>query len=64
VIGDIFDVAFKANIRNMKLMRGHYIEGRHNGSAWKVIIPVLSILFIVIAFIIWLAYKLLAWLLA
>jgi len=59
VLGDIFDVAFKANIRNMKLMQEHYQEGRHKGSAWKVIIPVLIILFVIIIGIIWLTYKLL-----
>ncbi len=58
LLGDIFDVAFKANIRNMRLMHEHYTEGRHKGSAWKVIIPVLIILFIIIIGIIWLTYKL------
>jgi len=61
IIGDIFDIAFKANIRNMKLMKEHYKEGRHNGSAWKIIAPVLLILFIVMATLIYLSYKLLAW---
>ncbi len=60
IIGDIFDIAFKANIRNMKLMREHYKEGRHKGSAWKVIIPILIVLFILIAGLIWLTYKLIA----
>ena len=59
VLGDIFDVAFKANIRNMKLMQEHYAEGRHKGSAWKVIVPVLIILFVIIIGIIWLTYKVL-----
>ena len=61
IIGDIFDIAFKANIRNMKLMQEHYKEGRHNGSAWKVIFPILLILFVFIAAFIYLSYKLLAW---
>ncbi len=59
LLGDIFDIAFKANIRNMRLMQEHYQEGRHKGSAWKVIIPVLIILFVIIIGIIWLTYKLL-----
>lgn len=61
ILGDIFDLAFKANIRNMKLMQQYYQEGRHNGSAWKVVVPILVVLFLFIAGIIWLAYKLLAW---
>jgi len=58
-IGDVFDIAFKANMRNMRLMQEHYEEGRHRGSAWKLIIPVLVVLFLIIIVIIWLTYKLL-----
>ena len=58
-IGDIFDVAFKANVYNMRLMQQYYVEGRHRGGAWKFIVPVLILLFFIIAGIIWLVYKLL-----
>ena len=60
ILGDVFDIAFKANMRNIQLMQEHYEEGRHRGSAWKVIIPVLVILFLIIVVIIWATYKLLA----
>jgi hypothetical protein len=53
ILGDIFDVAFKANDKNMKLMHEHYIEGRHRGSAWKVAVPVLVILLAIVAGLIW-----------
>jgi hypothetical protein len=59
-IGDLFDFVFKANTRNLRLMQEHYEEGRHRGSAWRVIVPVLIILFLIIAGILWLAYKLMA----
>lgn len=62
VLGDIFDVAFKANQRNTTLMREHYVEGRHKGSAWKVIVPVLLILLLFVAAIAWLSYKIVVWL--
>ena len=62
VLGDIFDVAFKANQRNMKLMHEHYVEGRHKGGAWKIAVPVLFILLLLIAVLAWLAYKLFVWL--
>ena len=61
ILGDIFDVAFKANIRNINLMREHYVEGRHRGGAWKVFVPLLVGLFIIIAGICWLTYELLEW---
>ncbi len=60
LLGDLFDVAFKANIRNMKLMHQHYAEGRHVGSAWKIIFPVLIVLLAIIIGVIWVTYKLLA----
>jgi hypothetical protein len=59
ILGDLFDVAFKANMRNMQLMQEHYKEGQHRGSAWKVAAPILIILFLVIVCIIWLMYKIL-----
>ncbi|MBC7535235.1 MAG: DUF4112 domain-containing protein [Ferruginibacter sp.] len=62
ILGDLFDVGFKANERNLKLMREHYLEGRHRGSALKVIIPILLLLLVVVGFIAWLSYKLVAWL--
>lgn len=62
LLGDIFDVAFKANQRNMKLMREHYMEGRHRGGAWKLILPVMFVLFLVVAALAWLSYKILIWL--
>lgn len=58
VIGDLFDFVHKANVKNMKLMRQYYVEGRHRGSAWKVIVPVLIILGLILAGIIWLLYRL------
>ena len=61
ILGDLFDIAFKANMRNLKLMKEHYVEGRHRGGAWKVVAPVLLLLFVVVAGIIWGSYKLLVW---
>jgi len=62
ILGDLFDVAFKANERNMKLVHQHYVEGRHRGGAWKVIVPVVLFLFVLIGGLAWLAYRLFAWL--
>jgi Domain of unknown function (DUF4112) len=62
ILGDIFDVAFRANQRNMKLMHEHYVEGRHKGGAWKIVAPTLLLLFVLVAGIAWLTYKLFEWL--
>lgn len=62
VIGDMFDIAFKANDRNMKLMHQHYLEGRHKGSAMRVVVPLLILVLCVLVAIVWVSYKLLVWL--
>jgi len=58
LLGDLFDAVYKANMRNLRLLEEHYVEGRHRGSAWKVVIPVLLLLFLIIAAIIYGVYKL------
>ena len=60
LLGDIFDVYFKANIRNIKLMEEHYVEGRHRGGAWKVVVPVLLFVLVIIGLIIWGVWELIA----
>jgi hypothetical protein len=62
IIGDIFDVSFKANERNLKLMREHYYQGRHKGSAAKVVIPLILVFAIIGGSIAWLSYKIISWL--
>ena len=59
-IGDLFDFVFKANNKNMKLMREHYQDGRHRGGAWKVVVPILILLIVIVGAIIYLGYRLLA----
>ena len=60
-LGDIFDVAFKANMRNMRLMHKYYTPGRYRKNAKTMVIPVLLILLLLIIAIIWGVYKLMAW---
>ncbi|CAN5183380.1 hypothetical protein BH11BAC5_BH11BAC5_42050 [soil metagenome] len=62
ILGDLFDVAFRANQRNVKLMREHYIEGRHKGGAWKLVVPLLLLVLLVIAALAWVSYKAYLWL--
>ena len=64
VLGDIFDVAFKANERNLKLMKEHYNEGKHKGGAAKFIIPIILVLAIITALIVWLSYKMISWIIS
>jgi hypothetical protein len=60
--GDIFDVGFRANERNLKLMREHYFEGRHKGSSLKLIVPLILFLVIILGCVAWLSYQFINWL--
>lgn len=60
LLGDLFDLYFKANVRNLRLMREHYGEGKHRGSAWPVILTVLALILAMLALVSWLAWKLLS----
>ena len=60
IIGDIFDLRYKANRRNVSLLREHYREGKHRGSALWVILLVLFALagaFFLMIFIVWKVFQ-------
>ena len=59
--GDIFDLFFKANKRNLDLFQSHFEEGKHRGSAWPVILSILAILLVVLVAICYVAIKLVEW---
>jgi hypothetical protein len=41
VLGSIFDFVYKANDKNIRLLKEHYHEGKHQGSGMWIIITVL-----------------------
>lgn len=49
VIGTIFDVWFKSNNRNLQLLKEHYEQGKHQGSAKKMIIITVLVTLILMA---------------
>jgi len=56
IVGYIIDFGYKANERNLKLLREHFDEGKHQGSGWKYVLMVLVILLaimVVLTIIIW-----------
>ena len=60
IIGDTFDLFFKANRRNYKLLEKHYGEGAYKGSIWTVVIPILIILLVIFILMTWLIVKVVA----
>lgn len=66
VLGHIFDVFYKANRRNLVLAVEHFEEGKHQGSAWPIVLPILGALafiFIILVVVIFymIKYFLLFW---
>ncbi|AHF14381.1 DUF4112 domain-containing protein [Niabella soli] len=61
VLGWFFDFAYKANVKNVKLLTEHYTEGKHKGSAKSVILPVLLIAGVVLVLVIFISVKVLQW---
>ena len=53
VIGNIFDFVYKANDRNVRLLRRHYIEGRHQGSGTGILIVIALSLLVLFGLLFW-----------
>ncbi|MFN8294761.1 MAG: DUF4112 domain-containing protein [Chitinophagales bacterium] len=45
--GRFFDIFYKANRRNLILAIEHFEEGKHQGSAWPIVLPILGVLFLI-----------------
>lgn len=61
VLGNLFDLFYKANHRNMKMMREHYEQGKHQGSAWPVIAGVIVVMGLLLAGIVAVTFTLVSW---
>lgn len=62
VLGWIFDAYYKANQRNIRLLKEHYHEGKHQGSGTGVLVIVAIVLLLLIALSIWGMVELYQWL--
>ncbi|TXF85987.1 DUF4112 domain-containing protein [Neolewinella aurantiaca] len=62
VLGNIFDLVYKANYRNAVLMREFYGEGEHQGSAWPVVLGVIVAIIAIFVLAIWATVEVLGWL--
>ena len=62
ILGNIFDFAYKANERNVRLLRAHYAEGKYQGSGKGLIVLVLVVMLIVFGLITWGLWAAVAWL--
>lgn len=58
IIGNIFDFAFKANERNVRMLRAHYEEGKYQGSGKNIIIGVTIGIIVIGVLLIWALWEL------
>lgn len=61
IFGWIFDFYFKANDRNLVLLREHYQEGKHQGSGKGIITAVLVTFILVMLLALWIIWTLTSW---
>lgn len=61
VVGTVFDVFFKANERNVRLLSEHYYEGKHQGSGTGLIIMIFVIILLIVVAVVYGLWKLLEW---
>jgi hypothetical protein len=53
LVGTVFDVFYRANERNVKLLREHYYEGKHQGSGTGLLLMIFLIAILVIAAVVY-----------
>ena len=61
-IGQVFDFFYKANSRNISLLKKHYEEGRYQGSGSGILIGIFVFILVVFTLGIFMLWKLLEWL--
>lgn len=62
LLGNLFDFFSKANQKNIILLREHYFEGKHQGSAKRLLLSVFALLLMVCGFLFYLMWILAEWL--
>ena len=57
IIGDLFDLTYKANRRNYRMLKEHHQKGKHSGSAWGMVILVIVALIAIFGLVIYLIFN-------
>lgn len=61
ILGKLFDFFYKANDKNVRLLKQHYHEDKHNGSGIGILLGILSIILLFFILLIYSAWKLTEW---
>lgn len=59
--GDIFDLFFKANKRNVDIYEEHFEEGKYQGSVWPLVIGVIIILIALFVIMLYIIAQVVQW---
>jgi hypothetical protein len=59
LVGTIFDIFYRSNDRNVKLLREHYYEGKHQGSGNGLLLIVVVVAILIVAAVSYGMWKLL-----
>ena len=59
IVGTIFDIFYRANDRNMKLLREHYFEGKHEGSGNGLLVVIAIVAVVLVGGVVYGVYKIL-----
>ena len=62
IVGDIFDLKFKANRRNVEMLKQYYVENPNPPSAKRSFLVVFLMFFVVMIIMLYLVFKLMSWL--
>lgn len=61
LVGQVFDFYYKSNSRNIRLLKEHYEEGKHQGKGTGVLIVVFLVLMAFFALFLFLLFKAATW---
>jgi hypothetical protein len=61
ILGDLFDVAFKANAKNLVLLEARYETGRYSAKDLLLVVGALLLLFAALILPVWGAFRLFQW---
>jgi len=61
LFGIFFDVGYRANRRNLRLLEEHYEEGKHQGSAWWVLALLVVVIVGLIGLLVFILGRMLGW---
>ncbi len=53
LIGSLFDFVYKANDKNIRLLKNHYHEGKHQGSGKGILITITIVTILILLLIAW-----------